>query len=445
MAEFNKLFEPGQIGTLQLKNRIVMAPMGTRLAEGGAVTEQLVNYYVERACKGVGLIITECAYVRIKPGRISISHDEFIPGLKRLADAIHMAGSKVMIQININRGRADPVEPMSPSGLSHPETGKKAKLVNVQDIQKIIKEFGDAAVRAKMAGFDGIQLHGAHGYLLAEFFSPLTNKRTDKYGGSIQNRARLAAEVLGAMKKKTGEAFPIIFRIGATEYIEGGFALDEAITVCKIMQNAGADAIDVDSGGTSGTIESKAWQQLPMGFPRCANVHLAEKIKKAIRIPVLVAGKMNDPYPYLAEKTLELGKADFISFGRALLADPEFVSKTRENRIKDIRPCIACQYCNDRTFTMNSLTCAINPAAGRENEFKLNQAIDPKNIFVIGAGPAGMEAAIVAAERGHRVTIFDKNNELGGLLLLSIKPPHKNEIEDLIFYFEEKLKSSNQW
>lgn len=439
MLPFPRLFEPGQIAGITLKNRIVMAPMGTRLAQEGAVTDPQIDYYVERAKGGVGLIIIECTYVRAKPGRPCISGDQFIPGLRRLTDAIHTSGAKVAIQINTNRGRVDPVEPMSPSGVPHPDTGMRPKILSIDEIEKMVEEFGDAAVRAKKAGFDIIEVHGAHGYLIAEFLSPLTNKRTDKYGGNIQSRTRFAAEVIASIKRKIGNDFPLIFRIGADERVEGGFTIKDAVAVSQILQDAGVHAIDVDSGGT---IVSKEWQQLPMGFPRGPNVHLAEQIKMAITIPVMVAGRLNDPYAYLAEKTLELGKTDFVCFGRALLADPEFSNKTKENRIKDIRPCISCQYCSDRTLEIKPVTCAVNPAAGREKEFKIGRAEKAKKVLVAGGGPAGIQTAIVAAKRGHRVTLCEKQDSVGGLLLLGSVPPHKEEILDLVFYLKNQLKES---
>lgn len=440
MVQFPRLFAPGQIGNLTLKNRIVMAPLGTRLAKEGFITEPQVDYYVERSRGGVGLIILECTYIRPKPGRLCISDDLFIPGLKKLTDAIHAAGGKVAIQINVNRGMADPVEPMSPSGVPHPETGKAPKILTIGEIEKIMEEFGDAGVRAKKAGFDAIEIHGAHGYLIAEFLSPLTNRRTDRYGGSIQNRARFASEVVASVRGKVGRDFPLLFRMSADERLEGGFTIDDAIPVCHILEEAGVDALDIDSGGP---IHSKEWQQLPMGFPYGPNVHLAEQIRARVKVPVLVAGKLSDPYPYLAEKTLELGKADFIALGRALLADPEFPKKAMENRVKDICPCIGCQYCSDRTRELKTVTCAVNPAAGREKEFEVRKVEKARNVLVVGAGPAGMEAAIVAAKRGHRVTLCEKQDRVGGLLLLGSVPPHKEEIRDLVFYLNGQLEREN--
>lgn len=437
--KFEWLFKPGKIGSLELKNRIVMAPMGTLLAEReGIVTDAHIDYYVERAQGGAGLITTEVTYIFPHDNRILLCDDKVIPGLQRLANAIHRAGAKFAVQIIISWGMADEVTPVSPSSVPHPKTGVRPRALSVDEIERLIDRFSDAAVRIKKAGCDAIAVHGAHGNLISQFLSPLTNKRTDSYGGSIENRVKLAKEVVDATKIKTGKDFPLIFRLSADEHAEGGFTLDDAIPVCQILEHAGVDAIDVSSGSK---VFSQEWVRLHMGFPRGARVHLAEAIKKAVHIPVMVAGRIYEPY--LAEEILQQGKADFICLGRALMADPEFPRKVMEGRVEDIRPCIGCEYCNDRIDQRKSVTCAVNPAAAREREFAVRPVEKTSNIIVAGGGPAGLVAAIVASQRGHRVTLCEKQHRLGGQLIFAAIPPHKEEVSHFTEYLARQAKKSD--
>lgn len=445
MSEFVKLFEPGKIGKLGVKNRIIMAPMGTDFPdEEGKITDQQIDYYAERARGGVGLIVVEGSYPRLggHRQRVCIYDDRFVPGLRRLAAAIHEGGAKVACQVNPHRGRADLDDPASPSGIPHPfqKEGIKPRVITVADLKKLEEEFREGIRRVKEAGFDGVMIHGASGYLVHEFLSPKINKRTDEYGGDLKGRARFALELVMVTREEVGPDYPVIFRLAADERVKGGLGVEESIAFCKMLQDRSVDLVDITSGGQEG-IE---WRVPTMYQPPACNADISEAIKKELRIPVSVVGKINDPY--LAEEILREGKADFVCLGRALIADPQFPKKAMEGEVRDIRRCIVCQRCSEAIRDERGpLYCTINPAVGREREFeiRLKPVKKGKRVLIIGGGPAGMEAAIIAAQRGHNVTLWEASDKLGGQLNLAVIPPGKSDFDSLLEYFKiqlEKLK-----
>jgi 2,4-dienoyl-CoA reductase-like NADH-dependent reductase (Old Yellow Enzyme family)/thioredoxin reductase len=442
MLEFTKLFEPGRIGKIDLKNRIVFPPMVTHMATvEGDVTDQLIDYYAERARGGVGLIVIEGSFPSPigHPKRIALDHDRRIPGLQRLVEAIHKEGAKVVIEVNTHMGRQDQY-PMSPSDVPHPITGVKPRPATLADIKKLEEEYGEAAKRVKEAGFDGIMIHGGTGYLVAEFLSPLVNRRTDEYGGDFRGRARFPLELVEVTREKVGSDYPIIFRVMSHERVAGGLDTEDAIAICKMFQENGVDAIDV----TTGSAISHEWTAPPMYLPAGCNTDVSKAIKKEVRIPVSVAGKINDPY--LAEQILREGKADFVDIGRGLLADPHFVNKTIEGRVADIRKCIACVRCGEQTLlSKDPVICTVNPAVGKEKEFesKLKVVGKKKKVLVLGGGPAGMEAAIIADRRGHDVTLWEKSEKLGGHLNLAVIPSGKGDMKNFLNYLNKQLQESN--
>ncbi len=442
MAKFTKLFEPGKIGKMGIKNRTIFPPMVPLYADkDGLVTQIQIDYYAERAKGGCGLIIIESGYPRAGgyPGRISLDNDRVIPNLRQLVDAVHAAGAKIVLQVNPHRGRSDEVDPASPSENMHPLTGAKARALGIEEFKKYERQFGEGAARVKEAGFDGIEIHGGSGYLVSETLSVLANRRTDEYGGSVEKRATFALNLIKEAKKATGNDFPLIFRITADEKVEGGFGVKDAIIVCKLLEKAGSDAIDIVSG-----INYYNFGKYVVGYmyiPRGHNAELAGAVKKELKIPVCVAGRINDPF--VAEEILKKGQADFVDLGRTLIADPYFVSKTQAGKVKDICMCIACGRCIEAILKEKKpMICSVNPAVGQERAYAAGMApaTKKKRVLVVGGGPGGMNAAIVAAERGHTVTLWEKSNKLGGILNLAIAPPHKDELKNLIEYLPHRMK-----
>jgi len=439
MTRFEKLFQAGTIGRLQLKNRIIMPPMVPRYnTPDGGISEQMLDYYAERARGGCGLIVVESSYPRTYPGRICLTDDNVIPDIRRLVETVHQGGAKVAIEINPHRGRADEVDPATASETVHPTTGVKVRALTVDDIEGMVEDFGEAVRRVKEAGFDGVMIHGGSGYLVSEFLSPRINKRDDEYGGDARRRARLALDLVAITKAKAGNAFPVMYRMVADERVEGGFGLADAILLAKWLQEAGADGIDVVSGMS---IESFPWVVPYMYMPSGCNADLSQAIKKEVNIAISVTGKILDPY--LAEEILSEYKADFIDLGRALIADPHFPNKAMAGKVDDICRCTACLRCLESIIRPpgGPMVCTVNPAVGREKEFeaRLKPASKKKRVLVIGGGPGGMEAATVAARRGHDVTLWEKEDKLGGTLNLAVAPPGKDDLRSFGEYLTSKL------
>jgi len=442
MLQFSKLFEPGRIGNLELKNRIIFPPMVTHLVtKEGKVSNRLIDYYAERARGGAAMVIVEAAYPSRggHPGRMTLASDNVIPGLAKLVDAIHKEGAKVALEVNVHRGSRDEADSASPSGIPPSYTSLKPRALSVADIKRLVGEFGEGVRRIKEAGFDAVVIHGANGYLVDEFLSPLTNKRTDQYGGDLMGRARFALELVDVTRKQVGPDYPVMFRLMGDERIEGGFTTGDAAILCKMLEESGANEIGVCSGGPS----TYYWVTPCIYMPPACNVDVSETIKKAVKIPVDVAGRINDPN--LAEKILREEKADFVCIGRGLIADPEFPRKAMEGKVQDICPCITCNRCQASVVNHVPVSCSVYPAAGNEREFeaKLKLAERKKRILVIGGGPAGMQAAIISAQKGHDVTLWEESDKLGGQLNLACVLPSKSDIGKFLEYLKiqvNKLK-----
>ncbi|MEM1575289.1 MAG: FAD-dependent oxidoreductase [Nitrososphaerota archaeon] len=442
MKTLSKIFEPINIGSLEIKNRIVMPPMSTNFAnEDGSVSERQIRYYEARAIGGVGLIIVEATCIessigKLNPIQLCIDNDKFIAGLNELAEAITRYGARAAIQLH-HAGRRARVtngkQPVSASdGLSTP-IGLKTRALTLKEIEELIELFAKAAERAKIAGFEAIELHGAHGYLIGQFLSPLTNRRTDKYGGDINGRARFAIEIVRRIKEKLGENFPLIFRISGDEYINGGLDIEETKIISKLLEKEGVNALHISAGA----YETRHWTSAPMCIPRGHLVYLAEKIKQIVNIPVITVGRINDLY--LAEDIIKNKKADLVSMGRALIADPEIINKTLNGKIENIRRCIACNRCLSRLDEKLHISCTVNPIAGKEYKIRVKKASKPKKVLIIGGGPAGMEAARIAAIRGHEVILYEEKDKLGGQLILATIPPHKEEMKSILEYYTQEL------
>jgi len=442
MTKLTNLFQPFQIGNVELKNRIVMLSMDTGYGDDGYASKRDRDYLVARAKGGAGLIITGMLMPGSTgvplPGRISIHADRFIPGLKEDADAVHAAGAKIAPQIGLQyywaRADGEKIEEIGPSEVAT-RKNSKPRALTADEIHQIIDEYAEGVRRARDAGFDAVELHCGIGYLIARFLSPATNKRTDEYGGTLENRMRFLLEILASAKRKAGSDFPIICRFSADEFMDGGNRLEDGKRIAAMMESAGVSCINVGAG----------WHEcrtplIYMSVPRGNFVYLAEEIKKVVKIPVIAAYRINNPI--LADSIIAQGKADLVGMGRALLADPELPNKAMQERFDDIRPCIACNYCLDRIMLGAPVVCSVNPQLGREGEVKCEQSEQPKKVFIIGGGPAGMEAAVDAARLGHDVTLFDKGNRLGGNLIPAAAPSYKWEINNLIAYYETQLKKN---
>lgn len=432
MGSFQLLMSPIKIGNMQLRNRIVMPPMVTNYAyEDGSVTDRLRAYHVERAKGGVGLIIVEASYVHLSgrgfQNEVGIYSDRLIASLRSLVDAVHTHGAKIAIQL-YHGGRqtkssvtGQPI--VAPSPIPDPTEPETPKELTKEEIAELVKAFGEAARRAKAAGFDAVEVHGAHGYLIDEFLSPYANKRTDEYGGSLENRMRFPLEVVRAVRQAVGPDYPILYRMSADEKVPGGLKLDETKIVAQRLEQEGINALHVSAG----VYESAVWIIQPMAMPRACLADLARGIKSVVKIPVISVGRYNDPE--VAEKVLEEGKADLIAFGRELLTDPEMPKKISEGRLDEVRKCIACcQGCIDELFQDHPIGCTVNARTGFETQFTLAKASRPRRVLVVGGGAAGMEAARVAALRGHNVTLWEETSSLGGQLTLAATPPQKGEI-----------------
>lgn len=434
MANFGLIFSPFTVGGLRLKNRILMAAMGNNFSHPqGTVSDRAIAYYRERAKGGTGLIITEATPVSLSGrhrGRGLCAYDDsFLPGLRRLAASVHDHGSAIALQLHHAGRLADPditgSPPLAPSPIPRAPGAPVPKELSQDEIQEIIIQLGQAARRAKEAGFDAVEIHGAHGYLIYQFLSPRTNKREDFYGGNPENRVRFALEVLRQVRKEVGNSFPVLFRLSAREFSENGYSLEESLDWAIELERAGASALHV-SGGTTESLTGSARVIPPMVFPEAYHVPLAAAIKKKVRIPVIAVGRLGTPA--VAERVLDEGQADLIAAGRAFLCDPYWPLKAARGEKDRIRPCVACNHCLWRLFQQEELTCFQNALLGNEEKYRMDPVEKVKKVLIIGGGPGGLEAARVARKRGHQVTLLEKSPRLGGQMLLASIPPHRQTL-----------------
>lgn len=443
MKEFSHLFSPIKVGETVVKNRVFMPPISTNLADKGYVTDALVAHYAARAKGGVGLIVTEVTTVEptyiYLPGDMSIHDDSFIPGWKKLTEAVHQYDCKILPQLFHPAYIAFPIPGtprlIAPSNVGPYYAKEAPRSVTKEELKVIIKQFGEAALRVKTAGADGVEIHAAHAHgLLGGFLSPLYNKRTDEYGGDISCRLRLTLEVIEEVRKMCGKDFIIDVRISGDEYTDGGLNINDMIYVSKTLEKAGVDMLHVSGGTTIARGSSIPAPGTKMG----SHALLSEEIKKHVSIPVATVGRITEPW--IADELIANDKADICMMGRANLCDAEFVNKAMSGHVEDIRPCIGCLRCLTGIMFGKRVSCTINPSLEIENEDTIKEAEEKKNILVIGSGPAGMEAAFVAHKRGHHVVLCEKDDKLGGEMNLAAVPIAKQDLTLVIKYMAHKLE-----
>lgn len=451
--DFQYLFEPLQIKNLSIKNRIVMPAMNTNFADPkGYVTQKFINYYRERAKGGVGSIIISSAYIdpraKKRSGGLAIYDDDFIPGLALLSSSLKEYGAIVFQQLNHN-GRLlassdllkTDVEDryvVAPTAILHPVTGGYPRELTLQEIQELVRKFAQGARRAKAAGFDGVEIHGAHGYLIGQFFSPYTNKRSDVYGGSLEQRMKFPLEVVREVRRTTGSDFAISYRMSAVEFVDGGVNIEEAKILAKELEKEGVDIIHV-TGGINESPEGMLLTIPPMTMPKDLLYPLAGQIREAVSIPVIAVGRID--CPEVAEGILQSGGADLVATGRALICDPFWPQKAMQGKTDEIRKCIACnQGCIEKISQEEEQTCLLNPGVGREGLGDLSSAKRKKKIVIIGGGPGGMEAAVISALKGHDVELFEKEAEMGGQCLLAAKAPGKEIFYSVTDYLTREMQ-----
>ncbi|MCU6748810.1 FAD-dependent oxidoreductase [Faecalicatena acetigenes] len=462
-TKYEHLFSPVKVGGIEIPNRIAMMPMGVfspRLMnpKTGAYTKDGADYYIERAKGGTGLIITGLAPIIPMPFMNPVNHpEEYIEQMKYLTEGIHKYGSKIFIQLTAMTGRAAHLE----NEISWKMLPAPAPIQNVWDptiknrgitkdeIHLYVKNFAQAAYEVQQAGGDGVEIHAVHeGYLLDQFAIGFYNKRDDEYGGSLENRLRFPKEIVEAIKEKCGKDFPVSLRFSVRSYVkdfnrgalpgeeyeEKGRNLEEAIEAVKLLESYGYDMLNCDNG----SYDSWFWAHPPVYMPKACNLADVEKVKEAVSIPVVCAGRFDNPE--LADKEIAEGKIDIMGMGRPLLADPELGKKFYEGRLDDIRPCISChQGCLGRIFQDKDISCAVNPACGREKSYKLQPAEQKKKVLVIGGGLGGMEAARVCAIRGHEVDLYEKNSELGGVFIAAAAPEFKEDDKNLLKWYRKQM------
>lgn len=441
ILKYEAIFQPIHINSLTMPNRIMMGSMHIGLEGEEDGLNKIIAFYKRRAEENVGLIVTGGAAVSPEGSGgshfMSIYHDSDINHWRSLTSAIHDVGGRIALQL-FHAGRyaykdLTGLDPVAPSAIKSPINPDTPIALTEAQIEKTIEDFAKAAFRAKEAGFDAVEIMGSEGYLINQFISPVTNRRQDSWGGSLENRLKFPIAVLQAVRAAVGAKFPILFRMSGIDLIENSTTEEETLYLAQELEKHGADALNIGIGWHESKVPT-----ISMKVPRLHFIPVAEKIKKAVSIPIVGSNRVNNPAD--ADKILEEGKVDIVSMARPFLADPAIITKALEERGKEINTCIACnQACLDHIFDGKTASCLVNPEAGRELTLKLEKASSVKKILIIGAGPAGLEAARTAAERGHLVTIVDEKTSIGGQLNYSKLVPGKTEFYETLRYYQVQL------
>ncbi|MCI8538906.1 MAG: FAD-dependent oxidoreductase [Oscillospiraceae bacterium] len=442
--KFNRLFTPLEVKPgFVLKNRLVMPAMHHLYTDRGSCTPRFSEYYWRRAEGGLAMVIVgSCRFdgYGAKDNSMSLRTNDTIPGWRAFTEGMHQRDCKVAVQL-YHAGRYMPARDvpcgkpaLAPSAVYSSYTRETAPEMTKFQMEEVVANWAAAAVRAQEAGFDAVEILGSAGYLLSQFLSPVTNQRKDEYGGSWENRCRFPLEVIRAVRAAVGAEYPILFRLGGKDFIPGSNETADACAFAALAEEAGVDLFNV----TGGWHETKV-PQLTGEVPRGCYTYLSQAVKQAVSVPVMMCNRINDPT--VAEETLALGRADVIGMGRAMVADPDFALKARLGRAAEIRPCVACnQGCLANTFFDKPVRCLVNGLCGLEWSHKEVRAAKPKRILVVGGGPAGCECAVRAAGRGHKVTLWEREDHLGGQLRLAARAPGNEEFSALLAYYEAALK-----
>ena len=414
-----------------------MPAMATNFGQDGFVTPQTIDYYEERAKGGVGLIIVENASVDYPRGKdianeLHIDDMKYVAGFNNLVERVHSYGAKIFCQIHqcgnqTTLEHSEGVELISPSGVPCPVCQTQPRALTVPEIKELVKQYVKGAHWAKVAGCDGVEIHGAHGYIIQQFMSPSTNFRHDEYGGTFERRMRFPLEIVKGVREECGDDFIIDFRMSVEEYTETGYHLEEGLKMAQMLVEAGVDMIHA-SAGCYGAMEKSFETQ---GHAQGERLYIAEAMKKAVNVPVIAVGNLRTPD--ICEAAIAANQTDFVALGRTLIADPDWAKKAKANKADEIRRCINCLHClGDRVHPGKAMRCTVNPYCGYESLYKkIDKASESKKVMIIGGGPAGMTAAYSAALKGHQVTLFEKENELGGQLKIACVPPDKDIIKNV--------------
>jgi 2,4-dienoyl-CoA reductase (NADPH2) len=438
---FDNLFSPITINKTVIKNRITYPALGLLYTYDGTLNDKYFNFFAERARGGAGIVtVGPVGFDIVGSGKVIllIDSDDKIPDFMKLTSLLKKEGARSWIQLfhagaySYSKFLGGP-DPIAPSPIYSQYSKLVPREMTIDDIRETQEGFVDAALRAKEAGFDGVEIIASAGYLITQFLSPLKNQRADEYGGSFENRSRFPREILEMMRKKIGPDYPISIRMAGSDFVEGSNTSGETPEIAKVYERAGVNLISVTGGWHEAHVP-----QLPMDAPRSVYSYLALNVKRAVSVPVSASNRITDPFS--AEQLIKDGYCDIVNLARILIADPYWPKKAEEGLVEEIRPCVACnQGCTDSIFSGKPVYCIANPRAGYEGERNIVKAKSPKKVMVIGSGPAGLEAATRAAEAGHQVELYEKSDRIGGQLWIAGTPPHKHELWELINYYEALL------
>ncbi len=440
---FPHLFQEGKIGTCLLKNRLIMSLYPTKYSTDSRVNERMIEFYRERARGGVAMIVLDCPCLDFPgsykgPNELRFDTPEFADGIKSLLSVIHEEGAKAFMQLNYPKERIFDHEVSGAKPKGNIWVAPLVKIMTSEDASIILALMAKGAKRAREIGYDGIEIQASYGDFISQLLSPLSNKRTDEYGGSLENRTRFLSTLLKAVKEEAGNDYPVMVKLVCDEFVEGGLTLKETTVIAQLIARSGGDAI-LASGG------NKATKRLTIPshyLPSGTLVHLAREIKKSVDIPVIAVGKINTPE--LADKVIREKDADFVAMARSLIADPYLPEKAKSGMAEDIRMCASdLEDCADKGVKGLGRCCSINPFSGQEYRLKITPALKKKRVIVVGGGPAGIQTAIITSQRGHEVTLYEKQESLGGQLRLACKAPFKEGMNEAQRYLKHTLGKTN--